>query len=166
MAHLWFTFANLIAVPFQNIELVWGIVPLYFGWIVNEVTSSKASFRTALQTGFVFTWAAAQWLFPYVSHWKGKPPPVSLNALLAINIFVSLLVLVLGLLALVCGARRKFPKYCTFLGHTRFSAYFTIAMFPIQAHYLHWTWERLAVILVFAVPVWIVVHLGLMPLRK
>lgn len=29
--HYWTIFAELVGVPFQHIELVWGIVPLYFG---------------------------------------------------------------------------------------------------------------------------------------
>ena len=40
-----------------------------------------------------------------------------------------------------------------------------IMIFPIQAHYLPWTWERLFVIVLFAVPVWLALHFGLMPIR-
>jgi hypothetical protein len=44
-----------------------------------------------------------------------------------------------------------------------------IAIYPIQAHNppwtLPWTWERLIVIALFAVPVWLVLHFGLMPVR-
>jgi hypothetical protein len=41
-----------------------------------------------------------------------------------------------------------------------------ITIFPIQTHYLAWTWDRLAVIGIFALPIWAVLHFGLMPLRK
>ena len=50
----WSTFAELITIPFQDISLVWGIVPLYFALLLNELTSTKANFRTAIQTGFSF----------------------------------------------------------------------------------------------------------------
>jgi hypothetical protein len=40
-----------------------------------------------------------------------------------------------------------------------------IAVFPIQAGCLCWTWDRLAAIALFAVPVWLVLHFGLMPIR-
>lgn len=166
MAQLWQTFLTLVVTPFQHLEMVWGIVPLYFGWVVNEVTSSKASFRTALQTGFVFTWAAAQWLYPYFRRWDTQHESITPDVLMAVNMVVTLLVLALGVLALFCGIRRKYPKYCSFLGHSRFSAYFTIMMFPMQAHYLQWTWLRLGAIAAFAIPVWVIVHFGLMPLRK
>jgi hypothetical protein len=61
--------------------------------------------------------------------------------------------------------RRRFPKYGRFLGHTRFANYFMIAIFPIQAHYLAWSGVRLMAIVGFAVPVWLVLHFGLMPAR-
>jgi hypothetical protein len=86
--------------------------------------------------------------------------------MLPVNLFVTFLVLALGALALFSGLRRKFPKYCDFLGYTRFSNYFMIAIFPIQTHYLPWNWDRLLVIVIFAVPIWLVLHFGLMPLRK
>ncbi len=163
MLHYWHTFAEIITKPFLNAELIWGIVPIYFGWFLNELTPSKASYRTAIQTGFAFVWAAAQWLYQ-----SGRRPQDmgDLNVLLAVNMVVTLLVLAIGILALVSGLRRKFPKRCHFLGHSRFAAYFMVAMFPMQARVLDWTWERLIVILIFAVPIWLIVHVGLMPLRK
>ena len=72
----------------------------------------------------------------------------------------------LGALAFISGVRRKFPKYCSFLGYTRFSNYFMIAIFPLQARYLEWTWDRLIAIALFAVPLWLVLHFGLMPIRN
>src|SRR6188508_1593524 len=67
MVHsLWNVFAELIVTPFRHLELIWGIVPLYFGLLLNEMTSTKASYRTAIQTGFSFLWAGAQWLYPYL----------------------------------------------------------------------------------------------------
>src|SRR4051812_19442681 len=65
IAHYWQVFLLILKTPFLHTDLIWGIVPLYFGWLLNEMTSSKASFRTAVQTGFTFVWAAAQWLFQY-----------------------------------------------------------------------------------------------------
>jgi hypothetical protein len=41
-----------------------------------------------------------------------------------------------------------------------------ITIYPIQAHYFVWTWDRLAAIAIFAVPVWLLLHFGLMPFRK
>ena len=159
-------FAELIRTPFQNLGLVWGVVPLYFALLLSELTSAKKSFRTALQTGFSFLWAGAQWLYLYRN--AAAAPTASngaLKGLHPINLVVTGLVLVLGAVALYIGLRRRYPRYASFLGHTRFSNYFMITIYPIQAHALEWTWNRLAAIAIFAVPVWLVLHFGLMPFR-
>ena len=162
----WATFVELIVTPFQHLSLVWGIVPLYFALFLNELTSTKANFRTAIQTGFSFVWAGAQWLYPYFRPHAAGGPSIEWNALLPINLFVTLLILVLGVIALISGLRRHYPKYCGFLGYTRFSNYFMITIFPIQSHYLQWSWDRLISIVLFAVPIWLLLHFGLMPVRK
>ena len=164
--HYWTVFAGLIATPFGHITLIWGIVPLYFGLLLNELTADKADFRTALQTGFSFLWAGAQWLWPcFVPH-AAHGQYLDLNTALPVNLLVTFLVLALGLLALVSGIRKKYPRHLRFLGHTRFANYFMITIFPMQAHALAWTWERLAAVGLFAVPVWLALHFGLMPVRN
>lgn len=165
-SHLWHTFVVLVTTPFQHIELIWGIVPLYFGWVLNELTSSKASFSTAVQTGFAFIWSAAQWSYHLFQRSAPSPSHLSVDALLAVNVVVTAVVFVVGVIALVSGLRRKFPRHLKLLGHSRFSNYFMIAIFPIQANYLPWTWERLLVIAMFAIPIWFVVHFSFVPLRK
>lgn len=157
------TFGELIRAPFLSADMVWGIVPLYFALLLNELTSSKANFRTAIQTGFSFIWAAAQWFYFFV---KARPPATAaVMSTRPINLFVTVAVFALGLLALYSGLRRRYPKYGSFLGHTRFSNYFMITIYPIQAHHFAWTWERLEAIAIFALPVWLLLHFGLMPFR-
>jgi hypothetical protein len=41
-----------------------------------------------------------------------------------------------------------------------------IAIFPMQSDVLPWTWDRLLAVVIFAVPIWLVLHFGLMPLRR
>ncbi len=164
--HYWLLFVELVQTPFRHVELLWGIVPLYFAWLSNELTSRKRSFRTATQTGFSFLWAAAQWTYQYFQAHPQTHPSVSVNTLLAVNVAVTLMVAGVGLVALVSGLRRKYPPYASFLGHTRFSNYFMIAIFPMQSRYLDWSWERVMIILAFAVPVWLLAHLLLLPFRR
>ena len=166
MGHYCNTFTGLISTPFEHIALVWGIVPLYFGLLLNEITSDRANYRTALQTGFSFLWAGAQWLWPYFKIRRAGEPEIELGAMLPINLLVTFLVIALGVVALFSGLRKKFPKHLRFIGHTRFANYFMITIFPIQAHYLPWTWERLTAIVLFAIPIWLCLHFGLMPLRN
>jgi hypothetical protein len=162
----WPTFSDLVCEPFRHIESVWGIVPLYFALLLNEMTSVRANYRTAVQTGFSFLWAGAQWIYPYFQAHDPHGPRLDFDAMLPVNLMVTVLVVALGVAALISGLRRRFPKYGSFLGYTRFSNYFMISIFPIQAHYLAWTWQRLAAIAIFAVPVWLVLHFGLMPIRN
>ena len=146
--------------------MIWGIVPVYFGWLLNEVTSSKANFQTAIQTGFAFVWSGIHWSWQYLYARPFWSPKISLDGLFAVNVIVTVLVIIIGLLALYSGMRKRFPRYCTFLGHSRFANYFMITIFPIQARELVWSWERLIAILIFAIPVWALVHLLLIPWRK
>ena len=160
--HHFAVFAELIRTPFQHLGLVWGIVPLYFALLLSELTSAKKSFRTAIQTGFSFLWAGAQWLYLYRNDAATTPASKGLQS---INLVVTGLVLLLGAVALYSGLRQRYPRYASFLGHTRFSNYFMITIYPIQAHALQWTWDRLGAIAIFAVPVWLALHFGLMPIR-
>lgn len=166
MAHYWHTFTVLIATPFEHAALIWGIVPLYFGLLLNELTSGKANYRTALQTGFSFLWAGAQWLWPYFKVRGPGEPQLNVQGMLPVYLAVTLLVIVLGAIALVSGLMKRFPRYGRFLGHTRFANYFMITIFPMQAHYLEWTWDRFIAVALFAVPIWLALHFGLMPVRK
>jgi hypothetical protein len=168
MTNYWLTFVELITKPFEHASLIWGIVPLYFALLLNELTSEKANFQTALQTGFSFLWASVQWIYPYFKPHASMTQHVAWDAMLPINLCVTLLVLALGVVALVSGIRKKYPRYFEFLGRTRFSNYFMITIYPMQSHYpgFNWTWDRLIAIVLFAVPVWLVLHYGLKPLRN
>ncbi len=146
--------------------MVWGIVPLYFGWLANEMNSNQAAYRTAIQTGFSFIWAGAHWSYKYLTANPDAARDFNLKIFLAVNVTVTVLALVLGVVALASGLRRKFPKYGKFLGHTRFSNYFMITIFPMQSGYLVWSWERIVAIVVFAVPLWMLIHFMLKPLRR
>src|SRR5262245_64112597 len=90
----WDTFIELIQKPFTVPAMVWGIVPLYFALLLNELTSSKAAARTAIQTGFSFVWAAAQWLYPYFRAQPNRGPHFEFNAMVPVNVFVSVIGLV------------------------------------------------------------------------
>src|ERR1039458_9833671 len=94
--HHFAVFAELIRTPFQHLALVWGIVPLYFALLLSELTSAKKSFRTAIQTGFSFLWAGAQWLYLYRSAAAPTASKVVLKGLPSINLVVTGIVLVLG----------------------------------------------------------------------
>jgi len=157
-------FGELIAAPFSVIHTIFGIVPLYFGLVVNEITSAKANYKTAVQTGFSFLWAGMQWLYPHFKSSDGARE--ALGAMLPINLLVTGAVLGLGILALVSGIRKRYPEKCQFLGHSRFSNYFMITIYPMQAQVLDWTWERLIALTLFAFPIWLILQLIFEPFRS
>ena len=162
----WATFVELILTPFEHVALIWGIVPLYFGLLLNELTADKSNFSTAIQTGFSCLWAGAQWLWPYFVPHAAHGRYFDLKAMLPVNLLVTFLVIALGVTALISGIRKKYPGRLSFIGHTRFGNYFMITIFPIQSHCLPWTWERFVAIILFAIPIWLVLHFGLMPVRN
>src|SRR2546421_12830106 len=110
MSLYWTTFLELLGTPFQHPSLIWGIVPLYFALLLNELTSAKANFRTAIQTGFSFLWAGAQWLYPYFKARPAGAPRLGLGAMRPVNPGGACLVVGRGGGALVSGLRRKNPQ--------------------------------------------------------
>jgi hypothetical protein len=165
MHQYWVAFTTLIRTPFTATPLMWEIVPLYFALLLSELTSTKANYRTAIQTGFSLIWAGVQWLWPHFALNGRTGPRLDVGAMLPVQMFFSFLVLALGFLAFYSGLRKRFPKRCEFLGRTRFVNYFMITIFPMQARVLPWTWENAAAICLFALPVWLVLHFGLWPFR-
>jgi hypothetical protein len=161
------TFLELVATPFVhhgalNGKLIWGIVPLYAGWLANELNAPRASARTAVNTGASFLWAGCHWSYLFLVE-GARPAGAGAQA---VSLVVTALVLAGGLVALVSGLRRRFPRGLRFLGHTRFANYFMIAIYPMQSGFLGWTWARLAAVAVFAPAVWVGVQLALRPWRR
>jgi hypothetical protein len=166
LAHYAAVFWELLRTPFLHMELVWGIVPLYFAWLVQELMPEKANRRTALNTGFSLLWSGAHWTWQTLGKRAPRAPELTPDLLLAVNVAVTVAVMLTGLVALGCGLRRKFPRGAEFLGHARFANYFMIAIFAVQSRYLEWTWDRVIAIAGFAVPVWLLCHLAFRPLRQ
>ena len=102
------------------------------------------------------------YLVPHAAHGRY----LELNAMLPVNLLMTFLIIVLGVVALFSGIRKKFPKHLRFIGHTPFANYFMITIFPIQSHFLPWIWERLVAIALFAAPAWLGLHFGLMAVRN
>lgn len=148
----------------MHTALTWGIVPLYFGWLMNELTTDKKSFNTAIQSGFSFLWAGIQWSQIYF-HGGLVTALMFKNGIPTIKFTVTVLVLVIGAMAVISGIRKRYPRYFSFLGHARFANYFMITIFAMQANYLAWTWERLFAIVLFAIPIWIIVHFSFKAIR-
>jgi hypothetical protein len=154
----------LLETPFNSSTLIWGVVPLYFGWIMNELASDKRSFRTAIQSGCMFIWAGLHWSQIYFKKGGGLSL-VFRDGLPTINVIITLLVLIIGITGFISGISKRYPKYCSLLGHARFTNYFMICIFAMQANYLAWTRDRLVAIIIFALPVWFILYFIFKPVR-
>ena len=65
----------------------------------------------------------------------------------------------LGVFAIILGLRKKDKTLCEVLGHTRFSCYFIITFYAMQAGLVPWNWPNMATILIFALPCWLLIYL-------
>ena len=150
---------ELIVAPFRDFGAVWlGIVPLYVSLLLGELYKSKVSFSHAVGNGFVMLWTGLNWtmhlsnlgFFAYLGDVKSRTAIAWLVAVCAVG---------LGIFTIVLGLRKKDRTLCQILGHTRFSNYFLITLYPMQVGLIRWNWPSLSAVLVFALPAWLFIYL-------
>ncbi|HTS16258.1 MAG TPA: hypothetical protein VMP11_01670 [Verrucomicrobiae bacterium] len=150
---------ELIVAPFRDFGAVWlGIVPLYVSLLLGELYKSKISFGQTVGNGFVMLWTGVNWtmhlsnlgFFAYLGDVRSRTAIAWLVAMCAAG---------LGIFTIVLGLRKKDRTLCQILGHTRFSGYFLIALYPMQVGLVTWNWPSLSAILIFALPAWLFIYL-------
>jgi hypothetical protein len=150
---------DLLIAPFRDFGAVWlGLVPLYVSLVLGELYKSKVSFGHAVGNGFVMLWAGVNWamhlsnlgFFAYLGDTKQRT---------ALAWIVAASALGLGIFTIVLGFRKKDRTLCQVLGHTRFSGYFLITLYPMQVGLIRWNWPSLAAVLIFALPAWLFIYL-------
>jgi hypothetical protein len=150
---------ELIIAPFRDFGAVWlGIVPLYVSLLLGELYKSKVSFGHAVGNGFIMLWAGVNWalhlsnlgFFAYLGDVKSRTAIAWLVAACAVG---------LGIFTIVLGLRKKDRTLCQILGHTRFSGYFLITLYPMQVGMVRWNWLSLSAVLIFALPAWLFIYL-------
>jgi hypothetical protein len=150
---------QLIVAPFRDFGAVWtGLVPLYVSLLLGELYRSKVSFGHAVGNGFIMLWAGVNWalhlsnlgFFAYLGDVRNRTAIAWIVAACAVGI---------GIFTIVLGFRKKDRTLCQILGHTRFSGYFLITLYPMQVGLVRWNWPSLASILIFALPAWLLIYL-------
>ena len=155
MTDYWGRFIHLLVVPFDNLGTAWPILPVYTTLILGELYKSKVSFGHAVCNGFVMLWAGLNW----ARHLANASITSYLFSSKALAWIVAAGAIGLGVFSIVLGIRKKDKALCEVLGHTRFSCYFIITFYPMQAGLVRWSWPNMVAILVFALPCWFLVYL-------
>jgi hypothetical protein len=151
---------ELIVAPFRDFSVLWpGLIPLYVSLVLGELYKSKVSFGHAVGNGFVMLWAGINWamhlsnlgFFAYLGSVRDRTALAWIVAACAVGV---------GIFTIVLGLRKKDRTLCQVLGHTRFSGYFLIALYPMQVGLVRWNWPSLASVLIFALPAWLFIYLA------
>jgi hypothetical protein len=148
-------FVHLLIVPFDNLGRAWPILPVYTSLILGELYRNKVSFGHAVGNGFVMVWAGASW----ARHLARASALSYLFSSKALAWVVAVTTIGIGIFAILLGFRKKDKALCEILGHTRFSCYFIITFYPMQAGFVPWNWANMAAILIFAIPCWFLIYL-------
>ncbi len=152
---------QLIVAPFHRFGAVWpGIVPLYVSLVLGELYKSKVSFGHAVGNGFVMLWAGLNWamclsnfgMFAYLGDVAKQRMVLAWT--------VTACCIGLGIFTIILGLRKKDKTLCQILGHTRFSGYFIILLYPMQTGLITWNMQSVAAILIFALPAWFLIYLA------
>ena len=148
-------FVQLLVTPFDHLGTAWPILPVYTTLILGEIYKSKVSFGHAVCNGFVMLWAGLNWS----RHLSNASITSYLFSTKALAWVVSATAIGLGVFAIVLGLRKKDKSLCEVLGHTRFTCYFLILLYPMQSGLVRWNWPNMAAILIFAIPCWFLIYL-------
>lgn len=156
----WGHWLTLVTEPFRHFGAVWlGILPLYVTLVLGELYKKNVSFGHAVGNGFVMLWAGLNWGARLAGFGWGAYITTTSKEHMQLAWLITAATVALGIFTIVLGLRKKDKPLCEVLGHTRFSCYFLILFYPMQARLLPWTQSYVISVLVFALPFWFVVYL-------
>ena len=147
----WDRVLHLLVAPFDNLGTAWPILPVYTTLIIGELYKGKIGFGHAVGNGFVMLWTGL--------NWARHLSQLSFIQFKALPWIVSASCIAIGVFTIILGFRKKDKALCEILGHTRFSCYFLITFYPMQAGFMQWEWTTLAAILIWAIPAWVLIYI-------
>jgi hypothetical protein len=174
-------FWQLISAPWSNLDVAWGVIPMYMSLVLGELYESKPSHKNAVQGGANLLWAGIDWgrvsLMPVLNEvlkrwYTFREPerwPHILNCLAPLleppHPLIStttLLTILLGIASVVHGVGKRKGKVGRFFRYGRFSCYVCIMLYPLQTQVVPWRmhgWDAVFTIVIFFVPVWLLLSL-------
>lgn len=168
-------FWQLISAPWGNLDVAWGVIPMYMSLVLAELYEPKPSPKNAVQGGANLLWAGIDWgrvsLMPLLvivlDQWYSTPrsdrwggglgflTPIFEGAN-PIIVTTTLCTILLGITSIVMGVGRKRKKMARLFRYARFSCYVCIMLYPLQTQIIEWNrygWNAVIAIGIFAVPV-------------
>ncbi len=151
-------FVDLVVKPLAHFERVWlGILPLYVSVILGELYIRNVSFGHAVRNGFIMLWAALNWAAHLAT--SSKLSYIFSSSTKIIAWIVTGTFVAIAVFTIVLGLRKKDRTLAGILGHTRFTGYFLIMLYPMQAGLVKWNWSSLIAVLIFCLPCWFLIYL-------
>jgi hypothetical protein len=174
-------FWQLLSAPWSNLDVAWGVIPLYMSLMLGELYEPKPSPKNAVQGGANLLWAGIDWgrislmpvLIQILDRWYAWPPgqrqahffecldPLFFGANPVI-ITTTMWTIALGIVSVLMGVRKRKLRLGKYFRYVRFSGYVVIMLYPLQTQIIEWGWygwHGVFTILLFAVPVWLLLAL-------
>ncbi|MBS3101965.1 hypothetical protein J4458_00790 [Candidatus Woesearchaeota archaeon] len=137
----------IFVAPFENLNMLWVLVPIYLGWLFTEVFQEKkgTSIGNAISNGVIALWVGIDWT------------RTTTNALIegtkmtwkqiAGKFLVAVFVLLYGIFIIYKGAKGKaLTKY---IGRIRIVTYIVIVFTPIFYNVVELTWQFVFSVVLF-----------------
>jgi hypothetical protein len=149
---------ELVVAPFLSLDRVWlGIIPLYVSMVLGEIYINKVSYGNAVGNGFLMLWAGLNWAVQLANSSAFSYMFSTSTKIIAWTVTGACLSI--AIYTIVLGLRKKDKDLAAILGHTRFSSYFLIMLYPMQAGLVRWSWLYLVTIMAFSAPAWFTIYL-------
>jgi hypothetical protein len=181
-------FWRLLSGPWANLDIAWGIIPLYLSWLLGELYEPKPSPKNAVQGGANLLWAGIDWgrvslmpilgnildlwyAFPQGQRWAhfGDCLAPLWRGANTIIFTTTVCTLLLGIVSILMCLRKRRVKLKKYFRHLRLSSYLVIMLYPLQTDIIPWMqygWHGVGAIVFYSIPVWLVLSLIFQVLLK
>ncbi len=141
---LWFWLSLFAVIPFQDVEVLWILVPIWINLIFTDFYQEKhgTNFGNAITNGSVMLWVGIDWIRFIVRTTD------AFNSTLVLKLFFCFLAIILGILIIIEGVQGK--KIVSFIGRVRETSYVMLVFSPVIYNLILPSWYYgLSIILFF-----------------
>ena len=145
---LFILWLSIFIAPFENLEMLWIIVPVWLVWFFSEFFQEKrgTSFGNAISNGVVALWVGIDWI-RYLIRLIGEGE-IDYGMQTYSKFFLSFIVFVYGLIIIIYGIKTR--SYIKYIGRIREITYVLLMLSPVVYGIVEMHWKTaLAMILFF-----------------